>query len=145
MPVNSVGTPSADPRSCSQICSQADGRRCTDPNGETEQWGSTVTGEHRRTAMDDRGPIPRCRDRDPGGPPTEILSAAPWLPQNPISGPSLSIERDRSRTWRRTGKTALSFSRPAASFERMTSARLATCTSRPSAMRSCVAFRRRSS
>jgi len=69
----------------------------------------------------------------------------PEAAQYPISGPSDSIPRERSRTCRRTGKTALSFSRPAASFERMTSARLATLTSRVSVIRSREAPRRRSS
>ncbi len=73
--------------------------------------------------------IPRCRDRDPGGPRNpQAHEIRHGVLQNPISGPGRSMDRERSSTWRRMGSTARSFSRPAASFDRMTSARLATST-----------------
>lgn len=54
------------------------------------------------------------------------------------TGPRCSMDRERFETWQRMGKATLSFSRLAASLERMTSEELATSTRRPSVSARCV-------
>jgi hypothetical protein len=65
--------------------------------------------------------------------------------QSSMPGDSRQFERDRSKTCLNIGSTARSFSRPAASFERMTSASDATDTARASVSCSHVASRFKSS